>query len=177
MKRGGRPKQSCPCGVASCRDGSSPGCYKRLRAKLAQAKRVNALVLPSRDRCEAVEAQVTAFEAALAFHKEKARLLDVDLTQRYIIVQELALKLSSLIGPEQTEAFIRATVRAPFVRTLGPLDGIFRAMHANELAGQAAAQLPEPYLPPGFHPVLRGYSPSNFRLNSRAWFLAGRRSA
>ncbi len=173
-KRGGKP---CPCGIKSCRDGSARGCYTKLRRALAASEQVRALTLPSRERCEAVERQIQAFWHALNLHKEKSRLLDVDLTQRYILVQELALKLSTLIGPDETEAFIRSSVRAPFVRTLGPLAGIFQAMHANEVAGQAAAQLPEPPLPTGFRPALRGYNAENFRLNSRAWFLAGRRAA
>jgi hypothetical protein len=46
------------------------------------------------------------------------------------------------------------------VRTLGPLAGIFSAMHANELAGQAASSEPELPLPDGFFPQLVEYRDS-----------------
>ncbi len=162
--------EPCPCGVKSC-TGNAPTHDRKMRervkaltrqvsklegnarslAKLANAK------LPDLERCEETQAQVLQFNAALEQWKRRASLLDVDLSQRYILIQELTLKLASVIGSEDAEAFVRAAVPAPFVRTLGPLEPIFRAMYANEKRGQEARTETELPLPDGFFPQLTEY--------------------
>ena len=155
---GGRHPMTCPCGIKSCKNGSAKTHDKELRRKLKKSERIVNARLPTLERIEEVERHVMQFNAALEFWKDKSRLLDVDLSQRYILVQNLTLKLSEFIGAEAAEAFVRSCVPAPFVRTLGPLDPIFRAMQANELAGQAAAEQPELPLPDGFYPKLIEYT-------------------
>jgi hypothetical protein len=89
-------------------------------------------------------AELRAAVEAVHVYRERERLLDVDLSQRYILVQALLCELAKHIGASQAEAFVRSQVRAPFVRTLGPLEPIFKAMLANEQAGQAALLAPAP---------------------------------
>ncbi len=148
----------CPCGVKDCVNGSAKTHDGRLRRKLAsqQAKlakqqaeinRLKTLKAPILARCDEVEEKLKQFREALELHVRKARLIDVDLTQRYLLIQALGLKLSELTSPAESEAFIRNEVRAPIERTLGPLENIFRAMHENERIGQAAALEPDRALP------------------------------
>lgn len=89
-------KVRCPCGVLGCVNGSAPTHDRALRSKVkgleAEARSLAKLrdaKLPSLERCEEVERQVLQFNAALRQWKERARLLDVDLSQRYMQVFEL----------------------------------------------------------------------------------------
>ncbi len=138
-------KKLCFCGNEKCRNPGGPQCSRATRSRIARLELVYVQKLPSLEMCEAVQKDLDQYNAALSQHIEKARWQDADLAARYVLIQLLTEKLASLTSPEAAEAFARGALPkvdpnhgTAYVRTLGPLEGIFNAIHQNELAGARA---------------------------------------
>lgn len=140
------------CARPKCKGGKP--CTAATRRRIAELTRTNVELaairrakLPSLERCQEVEQQIAVFNRALVQTKERSRLLDADISQRYILIQALTAKLASVIGNAAAEAFVRAYTGGVFVRSLGPLEPILAAMHLNIEAAERARAEPTLALP------------------------------
>ena len=153
-------KRECVCGRERCEKPGGKGCMRATRRRLAVLEGIRTLKLPTLERADEVEAQIKQFNVALAQHKRRNAYLDVDLSFRYILVDRLVQKLAELTSPAEAEAFARAALPSDgtstaFVRSLGPLEGIIKAMRHNEELAAAAHAEPTLELPPTPVPLLR----------------------
>jgi hypothetical protein len=154
-------KGGCVCGREHCKNPGGKACLRATRHRLKVLNGIAAAKLPTLERCEEVEGQIQHFNAALAQYKRRNAYLDVDLSFRYILVDRLVKKLAELTSPEEAEAFARAALPSDgssttFVRSLGPLEHILKAMRHNEEIAAAAHEEPTLELPPKPIPLLRG---------------------
>lgn len=144
------------CGRKRCRAPQGATCLALTRKRLTALQLVKAAKLPAIERCQEVELQIGEFNRALLQTRERSRLLDADISQRYILFQALQNKLASVIGNEAAEAYVR-NLTGTFIRTLGPLEPIVEAMRVNLVAAARAHAEPTLELPAAPPPKLIEY--------------------